>query len=72
MKETVQELRHVSQFHMDDFDHAYSPDLAVGVLNDQDGRGSLYAPGQGWSDPLDIPDRHRNHTEDFDREERQS
>ena len=56
MEETVQELRHVSQFHRrDDLRmHAYSAlDLAVGVLIEfQLLEGKLYAPGQGWGDPI--------------------
>ena len=56
MEETVQELRHVSQFHRrDDLRmHAYSAlDLAVGVLSEfQLLEGKLYAPGQGWGDPI--------------------
>ncbi len=56
MEETVQELRHVSQFHRrDDLRiHAYSAlDLAVAVLNEfQMIEGQLHAPGQGWGDPL--------------------
>lgn len=56
MEETVQELRHVSQFHRrDDLRiHAYSAlDLAVGVLGEfQLLEGKLNAPGQGWGDPI--------------------
>jgi len=56
MEETVQELRHVSQFHRrDDLRmHAYSAlDLAVGVLAEfKFLEGQLYAPGQGWGDPI--------------------
>ena len=56
MEETVQELRHVSQFHRrDDLRmHAYSAlDLAVGVLSEfQLLEGKLHAPGQGWGDPI--------------------
>ena len=56
MQETVQELRHVSQFHKrDDLRmHAYSAlDVAVGVLNEfiQVER-TLYDPSQGWGAPL--------------------
>ena len=56
MQETIQELRHVSQFHRrDDLRiHAYSAlDLAVGVLREfQLLEGKLNAPGQGWGDPV--------------------
>jgi hypothetical protein len=56
MEETVQELRHVSQFHRrDDLRmHAYSAlDLTVGVLSEfQLLEGKLYAAGQGWGDPI--------------------
>ncbi len=56
MEETVQELRHVSQFHRrDDLRmHAYSAlDVAVGVLNEfMMMERTLYAPSQGWGDPL--------------------
>ena len=56
MKETVQELRHVSQFHRrDDLRmHAYSAlDVAVGALNEfMMIERTLYAPSQGWGDPL--------------------
>lgn len=56
MEETVQELRHVSQFHRrDDLRmHAYSAlDLTVGVLSEfQLLEGKLYAPVQGWGDPI--------------------
>jgi len=56
MEETVQELRHVSQFHRrDDLRmHAYSAlDLAVGVLSEfQLFEGKLHDPGQGWGDPI--------------------
>ena len=55
-EETIQELRHVSQFHRrDDLRmHAYSAlDLATGVLNEFKAlEGQLYAPGQGWGDPI--------------------
>lgn len=56
MQETVQELRHVSQFHRrDDLRmHAYSAlDVAVGALNEfMMIERTLYAPSQGWGDPL--------------------
>jgi hypothetical protein len=56
MQETVQELRHVSQFHRrDDLRmHAYSAlDLAVGVLNEfMIVEKTLYDPSQGWGNPL--------------------
>ncbi len=56
MQETVQELRHVSQFHRrDDLRmHAYSAlDVAVGALNEfMMLEKTLYAPSQGWGDPL--------------------
>ena len=56
MEETMQELRHVSQFHRrDDLRmHAYSAlDVAVGVLNEfMMFEKTLYAPSQGWGDPL--------------------
>ena len=56
MQETVQELRHVSQFHKrDDLRmHAYSAlDVAVGVLNEFiEMEGTLYEPSQGWGAPL--------------------
>ena len=56
MQETVQELRHVSQFHKrDDLRvHAYSAlDVAVGVLNEfMEVEKTLYKPCQGWGDPL--------------------
>lgn len=56
MQETVQELRHVSQFHKrDDLRmHAYSAlDVAVGVLNEfMQVEGTLYEPSQGWGAPL--------------------
>ncbi len=56
MKETVQELRHVSQHHRrDDLRvNAYSAlDLAAGVLNEfKSIEGALYDPTQGWGDPL--------------------
>ena len=58
MQETVQELRHVSQFHKrDDLRmHAYSAlDLAFGVLKEfKEIETTLYAPGQGWGDPLNY------------------
>ena len=79
MKETVQELRHVSQFHKrDDLrTYAYSAlDLAVGVLNEfRMVEGTLYAPGQGWGNPLEysgIDTGKLMASEDFDQEERQS
>ena len=56
MKETTQELRHVSQFHKrDDLrTYAYSAmDLTVGVLNEfRMILGKLDDPGLGWGDPL--------------------
>ncbi|MDC0547861.1 type II secretion system protein GspK [Opitutales bacterium] len=56
MQETVQELRHVSQFHKrDDLRmHAYSAlDVAVGVLNEFiEMERTLYEPSQGWGAPL--------------------
>jgi hypothetical protein len=56
MQETVQELRHVSQFHKrDDLRvHAHSAlNLAIGVLNEFTLiENTLYAPSQGWGDPL--------------------
>jgi len=56
MEETVQELRHVSQYHRrDDLRvHAYSAlDVAAGVLNEfKMIEGNLYEPQQGWGDPL--------------------
>ena len=56
MKETTQELRHVSQFHKrDDLrTYAYSAlDLTVGVLNEfRMVLGKLNDPGLGWGDPL--------------------
>ena len=56
MEETVQELRHVSQFHRrDDLRvHAYSGlDVAMGVLNEFIlVEKTLFAPSQGWGDPL--------------------
>ena len=56
MKETTQELRHVSQFHKrDDLrTYAYSAmDLTVGVLNEfRMILGKLDDPGMGWGDPL--------------------
>ncbi|OUU46303.1 MAG: hypothetical protein CBC16_00495, partial [Verrucomicrobia bacterium TMED56] len=55
MKETTQELRHVSQSHRrDDLrTYAYSGlDLVVGVLNEfKTVKGKLES-GQGWSDPF--------------------
>lgn len=58
MQETVQELRHVSQFHRrDDLRmHAYSAlDLAVGVLNEfMMVEKTLYDPSQGWGNPLNY------------------
>ena len=58
MKETVQELRHVSQFHRrDDLrTYAYSAlDLTVSVLNEfRLFEGPLFAPAQGWGNPLDY------------------
>ena len=58
MQETVQELRHVSQFHRrDDLRmHAYSAmDIAVGVLNEfMMVEGALYDPSQGWGNPLNY------------------
>lgn len=56
MQETVQELRHVSQFHRrDDLRiHAYSAlDVSVGVLNEfMMVEKTLYSPSQGWGTPL--------------------
>ena len=56
MEETVQELRHVSQFHKrDDLRvHAHSAlNLAIGVLNEFSTiEKTLYSPSQGWGDPL--------------------
>ena len=56
MKETTQELRHVSQFHKrDDLrTYAYSAmDLTVGVLNEfRLILGKLDDPALGWGDPL--------------------
>ena len=56
MQETVQELRHVSQFHRrDDLRmHAYSAlDVSVGVLNEfMLVERTLYSPSQGWGNPL--------------------
>ena len=56
MKETTQELRHVSQFHKrDDLrTYAYSAmDLTVGVLNEfRLILGKLDDPSLGWGDPL--------------------
>jgi hypothetical protein len=56
MQETIQELRHVSQFHRrDDLRmHAYSAlDVSVGVLNEfMMVERTLYSPSQGWGDPL--------------------
>jgi len=58
MEETIQELRHVSQYHKrDDLRlHAYSAlDLAVGVLNEfKMIENVLHAPAQGWGDPLEY------------------
>ena len=57
MKETTQELRHVSQFHRrDDLrTYAYSAlDIVVGVLNEfKLVRGKL-SSGQGWGAPLEY------------------
>ena len=57
MKETTQELRHVSQSHRrDDLrTYAYSGlDLVVGVLNEfKTVKGKLES-GQGWSDPFEY------------------
>ena len=55
MKETTQELRHVSQFHRrDDLrTYAYSAlDLAVGVMNEYQLVKGKLSSGQGWSEPL--------------------
>lgn len=56
MKETTQELRHVSQFHKrDDLrTYAYSAlDLTVGVLNEfRMILGKLDDPAMGWGNPL--------------------
>lgn len=56
MEETVQELRHVSQYHRrDDLRvHAYSAlDIAAGVLNEfKLIEGNLYEPQQGWGNPV--------------------
>ena len=56
MQETIQELRHVSQFHRrDDLRmHAYSAlDVSVGVLNEfMMVERTLYSPSQGWGNPL--------------------
>jgi len=56
MEETVQELRHVSQYHRRDNlrVHAYSAlDVAAGVLNEfKIIEGNLFEPQQGWGDPL--------------------
>ena len=58
MQETVQELRHVSQFHRrDDLRmHAYSAlDVSVGVLNEfMMVERTLYSPSQGWGSPLNY------------------
>ncbi|MDA7757088.1 general secretion pathway protein GspK [Opitutales bacterium] len=58
MKETAQELRHVSQFHKrDDLrTYAYSAlDLTVGVLNEfRMILGKLDDRGLGWGDPLEY------------------
>ena len=58
MQETVQELRHVSQFHRrDDLRmHAYSAlDLAVGVLNEfMMVERTLFDPVQGWGNPFNY------------------
>ena len=79
MKETVQELRHVSQFHKrDDLrTYAYSAlDLAVGVLNEfKMIEGTLHAPGQGWGNPIEysgIDTGKLMVSDDFGDEERQS
>ena len=56
MEETIQELRHVSQFHKrDDLRvHAHSAlNLAIAVLNEFTLiENTLYAPSQGWGDPI--------------------
>ena len=58
MQETVQELRHVSQFHKrDDLRmHAYSAlDVAVGGLNEfMEVEGTLFDPKQGWEGALNY------------------
>ena len=55
MKETTQELRHVSQFHRrDDLrTYAYSAlDLVVGVVNEYKMALNKLENGQGWQNPL--------------------
>ena len=54
MKETTQELRHVSQFHRrDDLrTYAYSAlDLVVGVVNEYKMALNKLENGQGWQNP---------------------
>ena len=56
LEETMQEIRHVSQFHRrDDLRlHAYSAlEVALGSLTEwKQVEGQLFAPSQGWGDPI--------------------
>ena len=58
LEETMQEIRHVSQFHRRDNLrlHAYSAlEVALGSLTEwKQVEGQLFAPSQGWGDPITV------------------
>ena len=69
MKETTQELRHVSQFHRrDDLrTYAYSAlDLVVGVVNEYKMALNKLENGQGWQTPLKFAEMEALFLSDFD------
>ena len=76
MKETTQELRHVSQFHRrDDLrTYAYSAlDLVVGVVNEYKMALNKLENGQGWHNPLKFAEMENpSFLSDFDGGENES